>query len=175
MSDAFERIRILKETGADVYPILSFHAADMDTRFITSEELKYKLRALTGNDAITTIQAAEPIGPQKLLDIVLVLPCTGNTVAKIALGITDTPVTMAVKAHLRNERPVVIAVSSNDGLSANAKNIGALLNTRNVYFVPFYQDDPVKKSRSLAYHGLSVVPALEEALQGRQTQPILYR
>jgi dipicolinate synthase subunit B len=175
MADAFERMQLLKNAGADIQPVLSYHAADLDTRFITSEDLKAKLHEITGREAIESIPAAEPIGPQKTLDIVLVLPCTGSTIAKIALGITDTPATMAVKAHLRNERPVVIAISSNDGLSANAKNIGALLNTRNIYFVPFYQDDPVKKSRSLAYHGPSVVAALEEALDGRQTQPVLYR
>ncbi|MDR3240494.1 MAG: dipicolinate synthase subunit B [Clostridiales bacterium] len=172
---AFRQIQNLMDAGAVVCPILSFHAAAMDTRFITAEDLNRRLGELTGRSAIKSIAEAEPIGPKKPFDLVMVLPCTGNTTAKIASGITDTPVAMAVKAQLRNERPVLIALSTNDGLSANAKNIGALLNVKHIYFAPFYQDDPVQKPRSLLFHDEMILPAAREALCGRQIQPVLHR
>ncbi len=158
----------------EITPIFSFNAASMDTRFGPAEEFVRRAEELCGRKAILTIQDAEPVGPQKLFDAVLVEPCTGNTLAKLANAVTDTPVTMAVKAHLRNSRPVVLAVSTNDALSASAVNIGRLLNTKNVYFVPMRQDNPEKKPRSMMADFSKSGPALEKALSGEQVQPILF-
>ncbi len=149
---------------------MSFNAARINTRFGTAESFRSRIRLLTGSEVIDTIEAAEPIGPRKLCDVMVVAPCTGNTLAKLACGITDTPVTMAVKSHLRNGRPVVIAVSTNDGLSASAKNIGELLNRRHYYFVPMSQDAPDKKPRSVVadFHLINetVAAALDEVQLG---------
>jgi len=159
--------------GANVLPIISNNVNDMDTRFGKADVLKDRLVRITGNQIIKTIPQAEPIGPKGLLDILVVCPCTGNTLAKIAAGVTDTSVTMAVKAHLRNDRPVVIAISTNDGLSGNAQNIGKLLNSKNIYFVPFGQDDPVGKKTSLVAKNELVAETLELALEKIQLQPLL--
>ncbi|HHV98684.1 MAG TPA: dipicolinate synthase subunit B [Clostridiaceae bacterium] len=166
-------IEKMVEEGADVYPIISESVDKFDTRFGRAEEWKFKLENITGKRPITTIVGAEPIGPKKLLDVVVVAPCTGNTLGKIANAITDTSVTMAVKAQLRNQRPVVIAISTNDGLSNNAKNLGLLLNMKNIYFVPFGQDDPVKKSNSLVAKYDMIIPTIQAALEGKQIQPLL--
>jgi len=163
---------IVKE-GALVTGILSNAADTTDTRFMTSANLKESLANITGRSIIRTIVEAEPIGPQKLFDLLIVLPATGNTLAKLAAGITDTTVTMAVKSHLRNNRPVVLAISTNDALGNNAKNIGLLLNTKNIYFVPFGQDDPGNKPKSIVFLKDRVIPAMAEAMEGRQLQPIL--
>ena len=120
-----------------------------------------------------TIEQAEPIGPKSLLDILVILPCTGNTIAKLANGITDTPVLMAAKAHLRNDKPLLLSVSTNDALGMNMKNIGLLLNAKNIYFVPFGQDDPVKKPNSMTAHTELLIPSLEAALEKRQYQPVI--
>lgn len=157
----------------EITPIFSFNASGMDTRFGPAEEFVRRAEELCGRKAILTIQDAEPVGPQKLFDIVLVEPCTGNTLAKLAAAVTDTPVTMAVKAHLRNSRPVVLAVSTNDALSGSAVNIARLLNARNVYFVPMRQDNPEKKPRSMVADFTKTGAALEKALSGEQVQPIL--
>ena len=159
--------------GANVLPIISSNVNDMDTRFGKADVLKDRLVRITGNQIIKTIPQAEPIGPKGLLDILVVCPCTGNTLAKIAAGVTDNSVTMAVKAHLRNDRPVVIAISTNDGLSGNAQNIGKLLNSKNIYFVPFGQDDPVGKKTSLVAKNELVAETLELALEKIQLQPLL--
>jgi len=167
---------IMKElisAGADVLPIISNAVDTTDTSFGTADNIKSKLIEITGQPIINTITKAEPIGPKKLLDIMVVLPATGNTLAKITSGITDTPVTMAVKAHLRNNRPVLIGISSNDALAGGAKNIGLLLGMRNIYFVPFGQDMPQAKPRSLVFKQEYVMAAINEALEGRQIQPIL--
>ena len=166
-------IKRLVDEGADVYPIMSFNASNLDTRFGIASEWKEKIEELTGKEIISTIEEAEPIGPKAYLDILIIAPCTGNTLAKIANAITDTPVTMAWKAHLRNNKPVVVAISTNDGLTANAKNIGALLNMKNVYFVPFGQDDPIKKCNSLIADYEMIVATMEKALEGKQIQPLL--
>jgi len=163
---------IVKE-GALVTGILSNAADTTDTRFMTSADLKESLANITGRSIIRTIVEAEPIGPQKLFDLLIVLPATGNTLAKLAAGITDTTVTMAVKSHLRNNRPVVLAISTNDALGNNAKNIGLLLNTKNIYFVPFGQDDPGNKPKSIVFLKDRVIPTMAEAMKGRQLQPIL--
>lgn len=138
---AVNELQKLKATGANIIPIMSEISYGTDTRFGKAEYFRGRLEEITGNNIIKDIRDAEPIGPKGLLDLLIVLPCTGNSLAKIAGGIADTSVTMAVKAHLRNQRPVLIAVSTNDGLGTAAKNIGALLNTKNLYFLPFSQDD----------------------------------
>ena len=172
-SKAFEQMIKLKAAGAELTPIMSYHAATLDTRFGTAEENIMTAENICGRGVINTIPLAEPVGPKKMFDLLIVCPCTGNTMAKLAAGITDTPVTMAVKSHLRNGRPVLIATATNDALSASAKNIGTLLNIKNIYFVPFKQDDFVKKPRS-AVADFSVIPeAAKAALNGRQLQPIL--
>lgn len=172
-SKAFEQMIKLKAAGAELTPIMSYHAATLDTRFGTAEENIMTAENICGRGVINTIPLAEPVGPKKMFDLLIVCPCTGNTMAKLAAGITDTPVTMAVKSHLRNGRPVLIAAATNDALSASAKNIGTLLNIKNIYFVPFKQDDFVKKPRS-AVADFSLIPeAAKAALNGRQLQPIL--
>lgn len=158
-----------------VTPILSAAAWETDTRFGTAAEFAAALEALTGQTPITTLQAAEAIGPQRLLDVLAVAPCTGNTLGKLAGGIADSTVTFACKAQLRNERPVVLAVSTNDGLSGSAANLGLLLNRRHYYFVPFGQDDPAGKPRSLKADLSLLGETVREALAGRQLQPVLIR
>lgn len=165
----------LKAEGANVIPIMSENASSTDTRFGKAQDFKAKIEDITGNKIISTIFAAEPIGPKNILDIMIVAPCTGNTISKLACGITDTAVTMAAKANLRNENPLVIAVSTNDGLGASAKNIGMLLNCKNVYFVPFTQDDPDKKHNSLVARMELIVPTVKLAMENKQIQPVLYR
>lgn len=167
--DAFERLC----TEYDVTPIMSESAAVTDSRFGKAQEFRARLEKASGREIVDTIVKAEPIGPKKLLDVLIIVPCTGNTIAKMANGITDSAVTMAAKAHLRNGRPVVIAVSTNDALSANAENIGKLLARKNIYFVPFYQDDPQGKPCSLAADLALIEPTVEAAIQGRQLQPVL--
>ncbi len=172
----FRRILPVMKLMAEQYqliPILSFNAYDTDTRFGTAAEFRTAIEDICKRPIIHTVSGAEPIGPKKLLDILLIAPCTGNTLGKLAGGISDTPVTLAAKAHLRNARPVVVAVSTNDGLTGNAKNIGTLLNTKGYFFVPFGQDDPVKKEASLVAKMESIPETVAAALQGRQIQPIL--
>jgi len=169
----FPQIERIKNLGADIYPIMSYNAASIDTRFGKAENWNQKLREITGREIIQTIQDAEPLGPQLNLDIMIVAPCTGNTLAKLANGIADTPLTMACKAHLRNQRPLVLAIATNDALGANAKNIGLLLNMKNIYFVPFGQDDPFKKPNSMIANFEKIEETLREALKGKQIQPII--
>lgn len=169
----FPHIEHIAKEGADIYPIVSYSVDSFDTRFGKAEEWKNKLKEITGKDIISTIVDAEPVGPQLKMDIMVVAPCTGNTIAKLANAITDTPVTMACKAHLRNQRPLVLAIATNDALGANAKNIGLLLNTKNVHFVPFRQDDPIGKPKSMIANFEKIKLTLEEALKGNQIQPIL--
>jgi len=167
------QMKALVDAGADVTPILSYNASRLDTRFFKAEDFKRMLKEITGHDIIDDLPRAEPIGPKKLLDLVIIAPCTGNTLAKLALGITDTPVLLAAKAHLRNASPVLIAVSTNDALAANAKNLGLLLNTRNLYFVPYRQDDSVKKRASIVADMTLIPEAAALALEGRQMQPVM--
>ncbi len=163
----------LAAVGWEIQPIMSPATYETDTRFGTAEHWRDRVEALCGRPIWHSVAQVEPIGPRRLLDILLVAPCTGNTLGKLACGITDTPVTMAVKAHLRNDRPVVLAVSTNDGLSASAPNLGALLCRKNYYFVPFGQDDPIKKPTSLVARLPLTQRTLEAALEGRQLQPLL--
>ena len=157
-----------------ILPIQSEISAATDSRFGTAEDFRAEIESLCHHPIIDTVAAAEPIGPKKLLDALVIAPCTGNTLAKLANGIADTPVTLACKAHLRNERPVIVAVSTNDGLGANAQNIGRLLARKHFYFVPFGQDDPVRKPASLVADMTLLPEAVSAALDGRQLQPILF-
>lgn len=157
----------------DIYPIMSENAASTDTRFGKSEDFRESIEKWTGKNIIDTIKEAEPIGPKKLLDVLVIAPCTGNTIAKLANGITDSTVTLAVKAHLRNGRPVVIAVSTNDGLAGNAKNIGELMGRKNMYFVPFRQDEPIGKPTSVVADFGLIENTIEKAMAGEQIQPVL--
>ena len=154
-------------------PILSETSYDTDTRFGRAEEFRTAIEEICKRPIIHTIPQAEPIGPKKLLDLLIIAPCTGNTLGKLANGISDTPVTLAAKAHLRNGRPVLVAVSTNDGLTGSGANIGKLLNTKHYYFVPFGQDDPVKKESSLVAHMELIPQAVEAVFQGKQLQPLL--
>lgn len=157
----------------DLIPIFSDASGTIDSRFGTAEDHIRKVTEITGHSPIMTIQAAEPIGPKKLLDALIIAPCTGNTLAKLAHSIADTPVTMAAKSHLRNGRPVIIAVSTNDALAGAAENIGKLLARKHYYFVPFGQDDPLQKPTSLVADFEKIPQTLESALTGHQLQPIL--
>ncbi|KGK90584.1 dipicolinate synthase subunit B [Desulfosporosinus sp. HMP52] len=163
----------LVDEGAEVTPIISYSVESMDTRFGKAEDWKLQFRQITQKEIIHTIPQAEPIGPKKMFDCVVIAPCTGNTLAKLANGIIDTPVLMAAKSHLRNQRPVVLAISSNDGLGLNARNIGTLLITKNVYLVPFGQDNPVDKANSLVAHMDKIPETILMAYAGKQIQPVL--
>ncbi|MCI8913174.1 MAG: dipicolinate synthase subunit B [Lawsonibacter sp.] len=172
---AMEALEQVKAQFARVVPIVSEVTADTDTRFGRAHDLMREMERICDHRVIATVKAAEPIGPQKLLDLLIIAPCTGNTLGKLAAGITDTSVTMAAKAHLRNERPVLIAPSTNDGLAASAASIGALLPRKYIYFVPFGQDDFEKKPTSLVADFSRVAQAAQAALEGRQLQPLLLR
>ena len=163
----------LKAEDADVYPIISFSTKNLDTRFYKKDEYIKMLKQESKNNIIDTIQKAEPVGPKNLVDIILVCPCTGNSLAKLANGITDTPVLMAIKGHIRNNKPVVIGVSTNDGLGASLQNIAKLINTKNMYFVPFRQDDYISKPKSLVLDYNYIVDTVYGALHFKQIQPIL--
>lgn len=165
----------LVSTGAKVLPIISGSVDKFDTRFGTAKDWRIKMEGITGEKVIASIIDAEPFGPRALVDLIVVAPCTGNTLAKIANGITDTSVTMACKAHMRNQKPVVIAISTNDGLGANAKNIGLLLNMKNIYLVPFGQDGADSKPNSIVADTTLIIPTIEYALKGKQIQPMLIK
>ena len=169
----FEAWRNLKNEGADLYPIMSFNASRLDTRFYSARESMLIFEEITEKKVWNTIEQVEPIGPKKLLDVLVVAPCTGNTLAKIAAGITDTPAALAVKSHLRNGRPVVIAVSTNDGLSGSALNLGKLLNTKHIFFFPFRQDDYKEKPNSLVADFDLLRETVALAAENRQIQPVL--
>ncbi|NBI08868.1 dipicolinate synthase subunit B [Colidextribacter sp. OB.20] len=172
---AMEALEQVKARFARVVPIVSEVVTSTDTRFGRAHDLMREMERICDCRVISTVQGAEPIGPQKLLDLLIICPCTGNTLGKLAAGITDTSVTMAAKAHLRNERPLLIAPSTNDGLAASAAGIGALLARKHIYFVPFGQDDFEKKPTSLVSDFSQVADAAQAALEGRQLQPILLR
>lgn len=169
----FEEIEKLIEAGAKVYPVLSFNAQKINSRFGNASDFYKRLVELTGHEPITTIEDAEPVGPKNLFDIMAIIPCTGNTIAKMANGITDTPVLMAAKAHIRNNKPLVISLATNDALGINLKNIGTLLNQKNIYFVPFGQDSPTGKPKSMIAHTNLLSQTLEQALEGKQIQPVI--
>lgn len=170
---AFKIIEELKKNGAEVTPIISHNVDRLDTKFFKAQEVKDILTDLTGKEIIRELTHAEPIGPTNMFDIVVLAPATGNTIAKLANAITDTPVLMAVKSQLRNKRPVVVGVSTNDGLGNNAKNIGQLMNMENVFFIPFAQDAPNKKEMSVVFLQDRAMATIEAAMNKRQLQPII--
>lgn len=172
---AMEALEQVKARFERVVPIVSQVVADTDTRFGKAHDLMREMERICDHRVITTIKGAEPIGPQKLLDLLIIAPCTGNTLGKLAAGVTDSSVTMAAKAHLRNGRPLILAVSTNDGLGASAPNLGSLLGRKQVYFVPFGQDDWAGKPASLVADFVQVPDTVEAALRGEQLQPLLLR
>ncbi len=171
--NVFAELNKLAEQGAIVQTIFSDASQTLDSRFGNASDFIRKAEEITGIKPMLTIPQAEPIGPKSLLDILVIFPCTGNTIAKLANGITDTPVLMAARAHLRNNKPLLISISTNDALGMNMKNIGMLLNSKNIYFIPFGQDNPAKKPNSMIAHTNLLIPSLEAALSGRQYQPII--
>lgn len=164
---------LVKEEKAEVYTIFSEMSKNTDTRFGPADKFFANIEKITGRKPITTIVGAEPIGPNPFLDVLAIFPCTGNTMAKLANGITDTPVLMAAKAHLRNEKPLVISISTNDALGMNMKNIGELMNVKNIFFVPFGQDNHIKKPNSMIARTEMLVPVIEAALEKKQYQPVI--
>ena len=170
---AFAQLRKLKEEGAELVTIFSNASQTIDSRFGSPEDFMKEAEEITGSRPLLTISQAEPIGPKSLLDLLIILPCTGNTAAKLANGITDSPALMAAKAHLRNEKPLLISISTNDALGMNMKNIGILLNVKHIFFVPFGQDAPEKKPNSMIAKTEMLIPAAEAALEERQYQPVI--
>ena len=168
-----DELKKIVELGAKVVPIMSEHSYTMDTKFGKAEDFKKEIEEITENKILHTIQEVEPIGPKDMLDILVVAPATGNTMAKLANDIIDGPATMAVKSHLRKEKPVVIAISTNNGLSGAGENIGKLLNRKHYYFVPFRQDNPITKPRSIVFEPTYLIKTIESALDGEQIQPML--
>lgn len=168
-----ESIKTLVANGHNVYPIISAATMQTNTRFGTAQDFVAMLTTITNHPPINDIVGAEPTGPQNLFDAIILAPCTGNTLAKVALGINDSAVTMAIKAHVRNNKPVIIGLSTNDGLGLNLKNVATLLPSKNFFFVPFGQDDPVNKPKSLVADWKQIETTLLLALEGKQIQPIL--
>ena len=169
---AIRQMELFKMKGCELLPVMSFNAYGLDTKFGRSSDFINRIEEICQKKIIADLTSAEPIGPKKLADVMVVLPCTATTASKLKNGIYDTPVTLAVKSHLRNERPVVIGISTNDALSATAKNIGELLNYRNLYFIPFGQDDCKMKPRSIVCDFDRAYEAVASALEGRQLQPL---
>ena len=172
-SKTIPQMKKLKKLGAELLPIMSFNSYELDTKFGKAEEFIKEIENICEKNIIHTIQGAEPIGPSHLTDIMIVAPASGNTMSKLACDIIDTPATMAVKSHLRNNLPVVIAPSTNNGLGANMTSIAALINRRNYYFVPFKQDNPITKPRSIVFDPEFILKTIEHALDGEQIEPIL--
>lgn len=173
LPEVVPQMKRFTDAGANVIPIVSPSIMTTDTRFGTSEHWQTQLRELTGNELISTIVDAEPLGPSKKIDVLAIAPCTGNTTSRLANAITDSPVLMAAKAQMRNGRPLVLAISTNDGLGLNAANIAKLLVAKNIYFVPFGQDNPEGKPNSLVARMDLLMETCEAALQGKQLQPVL--
>ena len=173
LPEVMPHIKRFVDAGARVIPIVTNTIMTTDTRFGTSENWQKQLKDITGNDIISTIVDAEPLGPSKLLDVMVIAPCTGNTTSKLANAMTESAVLMAAKAQMRNQRPLVLAISTNDGLGLNATNIAKLLITKNIYFVPFGQDAPQAKPNSLVARMDLVIDTCEAALQGKQLQPMV--
>lgn len=171
--DSIDQMKKLISLKANIFPVFSLNSQNINTRFGRAEDFMKEVEEITGNKIIKTIERAEPIGPKNNLDIFLIAPCTGNTLAKMNNGICDTPVLMAAKAHIRNNKPIVIAISTNDGLGANLENIAGLINKKYIYFVPFGQDDYNKKPKSLVAHFSKIDETIKEALNGKQIQPII--
>lgn len=174
-NEIIKQIKILVEKGYNVIPIMSNATKCTDTRFGMAEDFYNLLYEITGNVPIDSIVGAEPLGPKNLIDVFVVAPCTGNTVSKLYNAMSDNAVTMTAKSHIRNNKPVIIGISTNDGLGLNLKNIAGLLNTKNFYFIPFGQDDPIKKPKSLIADWNLIEETISEAVEGKQIQPILIK
>jgi len=172
-AEVMPQIQRFVDAGAKVVPIASYTTMTTDTRFGATEDWQKQLKDITGNDIISTIVDAEPLGPSKLLDVMVIAPCTGNTTAKLANALTESPVLMAAKAQMRNLRPLVLAISTNDGLGLNAANIAKLLVAKNIYFVPYGQDAPSAKPNSLVARMDLIMETCEAALEGKQLQPMV--
>ena len=170
---AKKQIKALVDSKARVIPVFSYNAQNLDTRFGKAKEFADYVQKTTGNSGMFTIPEAEPVGPEKMFDVMVIAPCTGTTAAKLCNGIIDTPVLMAAKAHLRNGRPLVLGIATNDGMGINFKNIGELMNMKNIYLVPLGQDDYIKKPNSLVCHMELLKETIEKAMDGRQIQPVL--
>ncbi len=168
-----DELKKIVKMNTEIVPIMSENSYTMDTKFGKSEDFINEIENITGTKVLHTIQEVEPLGPKDMLDILVVAPATGNTIAKLANDIIDGPATMAVKSHLRREKPVVIAISTNNGLSGAGENIGRLLNRKHYYFVPFKQDNPITKPRSIVFDTSYLIKTIEYALDGEQIQPIL--
>ncbi len=168
-----ETLKSLAQKNYNIIPIFSEHSSTMDNRFHKADDFVSQVQEITGNQGLFTIQEAEPIGPKGYLDALVIAPCTGNTLAKLCHGITDSTVLMAAKAHLRNEKPLIISISTNDALGMNFKNLGQLMNVKNIYFVPFGQDNYKKKSNSMIAHVELIPETVEAALCGKQLQPVI--
>lgn len=171
--EVLPEIKKLVDAGANVIPIITFNVKTTDTRFGKTEDWQRQLKEITGNDIISTIVDAEPIGPKGLLDVMVIAPATGNSISKLANAITDSPVLMAAKAQLRNLKPVVVAISTNDGLGLNSVNIGKLLSTKNIFLIPFGQDSPLKKPNSLVARMDLIKETCELAIENKQIQPVI--
>ncbi|MEK4250212.1 dipicolinate synthase subunit B [Paenibacillus sp. FSL W7-1287] len=171
--EVMPQIQRFVDAGANVIPIVSNTLITTDTRFGTAEKWRNELNRITGNEIVSTIVQAEPLGPSKKIDVLTIAPCTGNTTSRLANAITDSAVLMAAKSQMRNGRPIVIAISTNDGLGLNLANIAKLIVAKNIYFVPFGQDDPINKPNSLVARMDLIMEACEAALQGKQLQPLL--
>lgn len=171
-SQVLEEIRTLKKNGADIVPILSANAATLDTRFWKAADFRRELTEITGHEPLTTLQEVEPIGPKGMFDALVVAPCTGTTLGRLANGLSDNAVSLAVKSHLRRGRPVVLAVSTNDALGASMRNIALLKNTKNIYFVPMRQDNAQEKPNSLVADFGRIEDTVKAALAGTQFQPL---
>lgn len=173
IADSICQLKILKERGAELFPIMSENLFTTDTRFGRAIDINKKISDICQRDIIHTIVDAEPIGPKRMFDVLIIAPCTSNTAAKLALGVTDTSVTMAAKAHLRNKKPLIIAIATNDALGASSKNIGHLLNYKNIFFVPFRQDDSIKKPNSMIADFEKIPQTISQVMEGKQIQPII--
>lgn len=170
---SIEQMKILTAIGVNIFPVMSFNAQTIDTRFGTAESIKKKVKDITGKEIITSIKDAEPVGPKKMFDVFLISPCTGNTLAKLNHGLVDSPVLMAAKSHLRNNKPVVLSIATNDAIGANFENIGRLINTKNIYFVPFGQDDYINKPKSMVAKFEKIPDTIAKAIKGNQIQPVI--
>lgn len=171
--ETLDQLRTLTAQGAQLYPILSDIVQTTDTRFGTAKALYTEITEISGRKPVCSIEQAEPMGPKGMLDILLIAPCTGNTAAKLANAVTDTPVVMAAKGHLRTGKPLVLAIATNDALGLGFKNIGLLMSIKNIYFVPFGQDNPAAKPNSMIAHMPLILPTLHCALNGTQLQPVV--
>ncbi len=173
-NDIEKLIENLKKEGVKkIIPIISYSVQNEINRFSTPKEYIAKLENMTGSKVIDTLAKAEPVGPSNLIDVMIIAPCTGNTLAKMANSITDTPVLMVSKSHIRNDKPLLIGISTNDALGGNAKNLGVLINSKNIYFIPFRQDDYINKPKSLVYDYIKTVDTIVDAMKGKQIQPII--